>query len=211
MHVYSHATRIIGLGSPHGDDQAGWLAVDRLAQIDELDAQPIALRITTDLLDYLDGCQHLILIDACQSGDSSEVASQTDGAYSQNLTQVHQVSAVKKSSEVASQTDGASLQNLTQVHQVSAVKKSVGTLFRFEWPDPQLEAVASRSTHGLGIVEMLHLATALGKCPQRVVLFAVEIEACRPTTEPSELIRRALAQLVERVVAEIERPVSYPG
>jgi len=151
MHVPAPTTRIIGLGSPHGDDQAGWLAVNRLARVGAIDAQPIALNRTADLLDHLAGCQHLILIDACQTGAAP------------------------------------------------------GTVYQVAWPDPRFDTRPGRSTHGLSLVEMLHLATALGTCPPSVVLFAVEVEACQPASEPSAPVRRAIAQLVKRVVAEADR------
>jgi len=157
MLISSPTTRIIGLGSPHGDDQAGWLAVDRLVQVDAIDAQPIALNRTADLLDHLAGCQHLILIDACQTGTAP------------------------------------------------------GTVYQLAWPDPRFDPRAGRSTHGLSLVEMLRLATALGKCPPRVVLFAIEIEACRPATDPCAPVRRAVAQLVKQVVAEVNRSAVSTG
>jgi hydrogenase maturation protease len=58
--------RIVGLGSPHGDDRAGWDAVAMLA---DADLPPgIELRTcatpATDLLPALHGARRVILIDA---------------------------------------------------------------------------------------------------------------------------------------------------
>lgn len=60
-------TLIAGIGSPHGDDQAGWLVAERLA--DTLGERGVAVqkaRSPTELLDWLDGTQRLIVCDACR-------------------------------------------------------------------------------------------------------------------------------------------------
>lgn len=61
--------RILGIGSPAGDDQAGWLVVDALhaagleaVEIDKLD------RPGASLIPLLAGVSRLILIDAMQGG-----------------------------------------------------------------------------------------------------------------------------------------------
>lgn len=69
---------VVGLGSPHGDDQLGWLVVDRvvdrLNQLAEDAPQMMAQRsalhfrralVPADLLDWLPGPRRLVLIDAC--------------------------------------------------------------------------------------------------------------------------------------------------
>jgi len=63
-------SRIVGLGSCHGDDQAAWLLIDSLRQCSVPDTEVIALAEPTRLLDYLDGCEQLIVIDACYSGQA---------------------------------------------------------------------------------------------------------------------------------------------
>ena len=58
---------IVGLGSAHGDDQIGWRVAERLAARNA-DA-PVSIRIGCspgELLDWLDGVDHLIVCDACQ-------------------------------------------------------------------------------------------------------------------------------------------------
>ena len=60
-------TLVVGIGSPHGDDQAGWRVVDRLAA--DLDDESIAVRRATSpvhLLDWLEHIDRLILCDACR-------------------------------------------------------------------------------------------------------------------------------------------------
>jgi hydrogenase maturation protease len=58
---------VAGFGSPHGDDQAGWKVIARLAQRPQLPARLVPIREGTQLIYELDGCRKLILIDACRS------------------------------------------------------------------------------------------------------------------------------------------------
>ena len=72
---------LVGIGSPHGDDQAGWLVVSewqrRLACHPEDDLSPrhrgletLVCRLAkspSDLLDWLEAVSHLIVCDCCES------------------------------------------------------------------------------------------------------------------------------------------------
>lgn len=64
------STCIVGLGSPNGDDQFGWLVADRLAgetRRRQL-SNACVRRATTpaQVLDWLDDIDQLLLIDACR-------------------------------------------------------------------------------------------------------------------------------------------------
>jgi hydrogenase maturation protease len=61
-------TVVAGFGSPHGDDQAGWRLAAMLERRPDVHARVIAVHEATQLLDALEGCQRLIIVDACQSG-----------------------------------------------------------------------------------------------------------------------------------------------
>lgn len=59
-------TLVVGVGSPHCDDQAGWRAVEML--LDQVD-QDTTVRLASSpiqILDWLDGTQRLIVCDACR-------------------------------------------------------------------------------------------------------------------------------------------------
>ena len=64
----SSTNRVIGIGSPHGDDQAGWRLVETLRRQVELKVAVLAVGDPTDLLDCLDGCRSLVIVDACRTG-----------------------------------------------------------------------------------------------------------------------------------------------
>lgn len=59
---------VLGIGSPYGADRIGWLLVDRLSQRTDLCATVAALSTPLELLDHLDGCQFLLIVDACRTG-----------------------------------------------------------------------------------------------------------------------------------------------
>ena len=58
-------TLFVGVGSPHGDDSAGWLVADALQaqSLPGLRVRKVAVPI--DLLDEIDGCERLLTCDAC--------------------------------------------------------------------------------------------------------------------------------------------------
>ena len=61
-------TVVAGFGSPHGDDQAGWRLAGMLQRRPWVPARVIAVHEATQLLDALEDCRRLIIVDACQSG-----------------------------------------------------------------------------------------------------------------------------------------------
>ena len=66
---------IVGLGSHHGDDQAGWLVMDRLQQRNFPPQQMTRLRHPIDLLDVIDTEMSLVICDACYgSGNPGPVS-----------------------------------------------------------------------------------------------------------------------------------------
>lgn len=57
---------IVGLGSHHGDDRAGWLIVDRLHDEGVPKDNLRQMRHPAEILDVLDSARHLVICDACQ-------------------------------------------------------------------------------------------------------------------------------------------------
>lgn len=70
-------TLFVGIGSPHGDDQAGWLVADGLkAKIDHHDVAVRKATTPSVLIDWLDDISRLIVCDACRGlGRAGEVRS----------------------------------------------------------------------------------------------------------------------------------------
>jgi hydrogenase maturation protease len=85
--------RIIGVGSPFGMDQAGWLAIDYLQSCQFDDCELIKLdRPGSGLLGYLQDVDQVVVIDALNSsGQAGEVKllERDELAQSQELTSSH--------------------------------------------------------------------------------------------------------------------------
>ena len=58
------STVIIGIGSPHGDDQFGWVVIDELATMDSGDAILRKINSPVDLIPELETYNRVILVDA---------------------------------------------------------------------------------------------------------------------------------------------------
>lgn len=66
--------RIVGLGSHHGDDQAGWLVVDRLQELGYPTQQLCKAVHPVDLLAELTSASSLLICDACDGpGDAGTI------------------------------------------------------------------------------------------------------------------------------------------
>jgi hydrogenase maturation protease len=61
-------TLVVGLGSPHGDDQAGWKVIERLGPAPGPGVRTVALGDPSRLWDLLDGCRRLFVVDAARPG-----------------------------------------------------------------------------------------------------------------------------------------------
>lgn len=77
--------RIIGVGSPAGDDQVGWLAVEAVKQSAVLRRVPVGLvclmsldRPGATLVEHLAGAEMALLIDAMQSGAPAGTVRRTE-------------------------------------------------------------------------------------------------------------------------------------
>jgi|688.fasta_scaffold00492_32 hydrogenase maturation protease len=64
---------IVGIGSFQGDDQVGWSIVERLKHRGNFVANFKLIAKPLDLLDILDTCVELILIDAASGFDNDEI------------------------------------------------------------------------------------------------------------------------------------------
>ncbi|MEX0613443.1 MAG: hydrogenase maturation protease [Pirellulales bacterium] len=59
---------VAGFGSPHGDDQAGWQVVALLGRRPDLPARLVTITEGTQLVDEIERCDGLIIVDACRGG-----------------------------------------------------------------------------------------------------------------------------------------------
>ena len=143
-------TLLVGIGSPHGDDQLGWLVADRVATCVKHDHIEIRRAASpTDLLDWLHGVNLLVICDACRG------------------------------------------------------LRRVGEVHRWNWPTPELPALAWSGTHDLSLLAVLTLAQRLGRLPEQVVVWAMEAAASNTAEHLSPELSAAVPALVNRIVAEL--------
>jgi hydrogenase maturation protease len=78
-----------------------------------------------------------------------------------------------------------------------------GTLYLTSLPSAELEprALGSLSGHGWGLVETLKLANALGRTVPRLVLLGIEAGTVTQGAPRSAAVERAIALIVERMLA----------
>ena len=88
-------TTILGVGSPYGDDRAGWLVIERL---DAAGAQPGVTTLALDrpgaaLLEHLRDVDRAIVIDALRSGAAPGTIQRLDTAdlYAQAQLSTHEI------------------------------------------------------------------------------------------------------------------------
>jgi hydrogenase maturation protease len=63
-----HLPRILALGSPHGNDQAGWLIADLLSEREQLRGHCQKLAHPWDIVSAFREQSDVIIVDACKSG-----------------------------------------------------------------------------------------------------------------------------------------------
>ena len=147
--------RILGIGSPSGDDQAGWLVVDALLASGLLAGREEVIvekldRPGANLIRLLEKASRVILVDAMLGNDQ------------------------------------------------------VGQIRRFDqkdWPG----YCHGLSSHGLGVLDALSLAHALGSLPARLDLYGIEIGSVVPGEEPGDSIQAAARQLACLIATELDR------
>lgn len=168
---------IVGIGSAHGDDQAGWLVIRQLQELltaddgrgirgtsnavsefAELSVECRQAQSPVDLLDWIEGHETLHIVDACDSALS------TDSAHS---------------------TEPRTFEFVPRTRHTSAA-----------WRDVLETGRCSGGTHGFDVLSVLDLTVHLGKPPERVVFWLVPGTAF----ERSETLSNAALQAVHVTV-----------
>ena len=87
------AVMVMGLGSPHGDDQVGWCVIDNLEQDGVVVAALRKVKDPVDILEDLAGVERLFVVDACKSGGQPGSITRLDGARSQHFPTLQPIHA----------------------------------------------------------------------------------------------------------------------
>lgn len=87
-----------------------------------------------------------------------------------------------------------------------------GTIHRVEHADGILPKDAARtSSHGLGLAEALALGAALGRLPDRLVVYGVEAASFEPETELTTEVAESVPVVAARIAADLETMTEIEG
>jgi hydrogenase maturation protease len=69
--------------------------------------------------------------------------------------------------------------------------------------EPLPATLSAASTHTLGVGEAIELARALGRLPERIVVYGIEAESITAGPELTLSVARAVDEAVERLLEEL--------
>ena len=191
-------TLIVGLGSDHGDDRAGWLVAEQLTAIDDISAATIVRKavIPLDLINWLDDVDTLHIADACEM-DSGETAVRRFCWADGKLIPIRYEACCLsngKSSEVAPDEVLSARTHLPKV--------------MTNFATAEFESRHDGGSHDFRLPEVLQLAAATGQLPQRVFVWAIRGSAFGPGESVSDGTRLAIAETALQIHAavRIEEP-----
>jgi hydrogenase maturation protease len=173
---------IAGLGSPHGDDQAGWLVVEKLASEcpDDPDIMVRRASIPLDLLDWMEGVDVLHICDACEATETP--------------AKLHRFTYRDKTDVWASGgRESPDLCRVTTVDQGIDIPRS----------PLSLNSLRCRGTHDFGLPEVLRLAEATQLLPPKIIIWAIAGSSFLPECTLGEKTHEAAMEVANAIVREL--------
>ena len=169
---------VAGLGSPHGDDQAGWLFAENIATQFRTHPRIIVRRamIPLDVLDWLDGIDILHVCDACHICDGSDIC---DASEATNRDRKLHRFTWDAEQMIDSDNSGESV-----VHAA-------------------LKSLRGRGSHDFGLPDVLRLAEKTGLLPKQVIIWAIEGRCFQPEDVMSDETRETALQAVDELTNEL--------
>lgn len=166
---------VVGLGSPHGDDQAGWMAIDRLQTKPLRGVQLVRLALPHDLLDRLDRIDALHVIDAAESSEG-------------------QFTSLCVRFEATNISEGVALswQSTNYYNHDAAIANLV-----------RPKGLRSAGSHQVDVLTVLDLAACLRQLPQRVVLWTIPGSRFESITGVSKECARMIDRCVAAMLANL--------
>ena len=87
-----------------------------------------------------------------------------------------------------------------------------GTLHHEAWHTNTLNGngVERISAHGLNTPEVLHVAAALGRLPDYVMLWGIEVATTKPGRELSPKVKAALPEIIQKLYWQLQTICQHP-
>lgn len=172
---------VVGLGSPHGDDQAGWQVIDRLQQ--HRLGSHVALRKAAVPHDLIDWCEEA---DVMHLVDAGRFPPAVPGVFAGGTLRFALESEPGSTGEPTFRVcDGE------ESRQAGLAAASVASARRVT------------SSHHADLLTLLQLARRLGRLPDRVVLWIVPGTCFDPGQPTSAECRKAVDACADRVAEEL--------
>jgi len=144
---------VAGIGSPHGDDQAGWEMAREMELRKHSHVSVKLARTPADLLDWINLGMDLLICDACQGVGEP------------------------------------------------------GSIHQWEWPCGQLDEIRWSGTHQMSLTGVLALAEQLGRLPQHVRIWAIELHSNHSGETLSQKVQAGVFAAVESICEDFSPSV----
>ena len=176
---------IVGLGSHHGDDQAGWLVLDRLRERGYPATRLARLQHPADLLDVIDAEQCLMpttvtpttVVPPLRRRDFREIRSAERPGYSRALV----------------------------ICDACVGGDPPGTIRSFRWPTDKLVYQRPSGSHDLSLVDVMKIGQRLHCLPEAVQIWTVQTVSWSAGSKPSLEVQSAAARVAETIWKDHQR------
>lgn len=165
---------IVGIGSPHGDDQAGWQVIEQLQSLERSKIELRKAAVPHGLLDWLGGVTVLHIIDSS--------VCELDNFCVQRFDLRKQPPS-----------------NEFQWSWIPSQQKSTGIVTTLERP----LKLRSAGSHQIDVLTVLELAACLDRLPKYVVLWAIPGHRYNASDAMSEGCQTAIQQCVTSIREEL--------
>lgn len=189
------ATRLVGVGSPHGDDRVGWAVASRFAALRYSRVEAVTIASPIGLLDLLGEVRDRSRAECGKGPSGGNVRGET--YYGETVRGGNACGAADR----------------LIVCDAFAGEGPVGRLQRWDWPDSAIECVRSSGTHDVSLATALELAGNLGLLPSSVVVWGIDVgpsprlDPCGSAVGESSLpaaLESAVGRLVWRLLQEVD-------
>ncbi|WP_278469114.1 hydrogenase maturation protease [Gimesia maris] len=144
---------VAGIGSPHGDDQAGWEVARQIERRGLTHVRVKLARTPADLLDWIEPDMNIVICDACRGAGAA------------------------------------------------------GSVHHWEWPCGQLDEIRWSGTHQMSLVGVLALAEQLGKLPEHVQIYGIELQSDHSEETISDIVQSGVIAAVESICEKLNPAV----
>lgn len=184
-------TLVVGLGSFHGDDRAGWNVIDRLERLPLPGIELRKAMIPLDILDWIDTHCSLHLIDACACADSPKPP---DPITPFRL-------------KLVAPDGDAALQSRLPEYSVPITSLHFRGVFSPDSPEISFERpveLRSAGSHQIDALTVLQLSARFGSLPKHVVIWGIPGTSFAPGEVLSTDCETAVSNCVDQMSLELQ-------